>query len=413
LIERYDPSGLRNQTNIIPNIPVSETLPESNFPTPITPTENLQTDARLNATAPILLPSGEGNSDTATLSTPNEAIPQCQKEKADNSAENNDIQLRMDPDNLDEDNPNMQYARVKVRLEDILSLKHTKGPKQVMSQIPALRAQLQSLQKNYFFDAQEADSLVANMIQNPRTIAQIAEIKDSSSSELRNLETADEPTAVVASAPGNHSEDILDEDGGFFDILEAMPGEVVTPEGNTIPVRDMALPKHWSGRTPKILLKELVDRLDKYAAISYSVLSGSSRAKRASVHIRWDGQRTENWPMENVACYDQTQAEQYAATLALHALSFPSTEGFEAGGTAVGNNSLTFFRLLPSPFRGLWDELEEARKSRVGSTNRLVWAKLKEILQAKLERPRGVSTLLTWRGNMSMKCCIEQSLTKD
>lgn len=100
--------------------------------------------------------------------------------------------------------------------------------------------------------------------------------------------------------------------------------------------------------------------------------------------IRWGGGKMRDWEMNDVACHDMTQAEQYIATIALHALTFPSSEGF-ASGTSSGN-APTSFRLLPSTFRELWDELEANRKSSEDATNRSVWAKLRSIVEAKLDR---------------------------
>jgi ATP-dependent RNA helicase DHX29 len=94
--------------------------------------------------------------------------------------------------------------------------------------------------------------------------------------------------------------------------------------------------------------------------------------------------------MEDVACHDETQAEAYIATVALHALTFPLTDGFQAGSsTAPGNQ--TFFRLLPAVFRDLWDELEAARKVRDDAINRSVWARLRTIVEPKLDPSQKVS----------------------
>jgi ATP-dependent RNA helicase DHX29 len=96
------------------------------------------------------------------------------------------------------------------------------------------------------------------------------------------------------------------------------------------------------------------------------------------------------WIMEDIACHDEGQAEQYIATVALHALTFPSTDGF-AAGTSAAPGSQTFFRLLPAVFRDLWDELEVARKTSDDAINRAVWAKLRSIVEPKLENCGKVS----------------------
>jgi ATP-dependent RNA helicase DHX29 len=163
-----------------------------------------------------------------------------------------------------------------------------------------------------------------------------------------------------------------------------MPATETDAQGKTITIRDMAMPKHWSGRTPKVLLKETVAKSDRYAAIGYSIISGGSRARRASVSIRWEGKKMDEWLMEDVACHDDGQAEQYIATVALHALTFPPTEGFAASVSIVPGPQ-TFFRLLPAVFRDLWNELELARKIRDDKINRDVWAKLLSILEYKME----------------------------
>jgi ATP-dependent RNA helicase DHX29 len=180
--------------------------------------------------------------------------------------------------------------------------------------------------------------------------------------------------------------DIFDNDednsiGGLLDMFEQQAEEKQS-EGTIVTYRNMALPKQWSGKIPKVLLAELVTRLDRYAVISYSMESGHGRAKRAAVSIRWDGKTTDRWAMSDVACGDQMQAENYVATVALHALTYPPLEGF-AGTSTASTSNITFFRRLPAAFRDLWDELEVARKRVNDSVNRTIWSKLRQILEIK------------------------------
>ncbi|EGN98639.1 hypothetical protein SERLA73DRAFT_107710 [Serpula lacrymans var. lacrymans S7.3] len=192
-------------------------------------------------------------------------------------------------------------------------------------------------------------------------------------------------------APLSHVDvvnDVLDEDsddavGGIFELFEEMSNET-TEKGVTIKVRDMALPKNWSGRTPKILLSETVMKIDRYAAVTYQLISGSSRAKRSSVKVLWEGGRADEWAMEDIACHNSAQSEQYIATVALHALTFPEADGF-AAGTLNAPGGQTFFRLFPAIFRDLWDELEQARKDRSDAINRSIWARLKSIVGKKFD----------------------------
>lgn len=190
------------------------------------------------------------------------------------------------------------------------------------------------------------------------------------------------PDVPVPSGSDIFEEGSEDSSGGLLDILDNLPEAEVTDQGITRRILNMALPKHWSGRTPKLMLAETVSKLDRYAAIIFHVVSGSSRAKRSSLQIRWEGRKMGEWMMDDVACHDQIQAEQYIATVALHDLTFPVTEGFSAGASTVPGGQ-TFFRLLPAVFRDLWEELETKRKIKDASINRTVWAKLRTIVQLK------------------------------
>jgi len=133
-------------------------------------------------------------------------------------------------------------------------------------------------------------------------------------------------------------------------------------------VRDMPLPKQFSGKTPQSILEELVRRLDKFAQPQYLVVSGGSRAIRASVEIKWSSRKViptpvrkitntcsklnpqslQTFTMEDEACRDETQAYNYVATLAL----------FHLNSQGVS----TMHRYLPATFRELWDELEEKHR---------------------------------------------------
>jgi ATP-dependent RNA helicase DHX29 len=289
----------------------------------------------------------------------------------------------------DPDDPNIEYVRLKMRLTELTSRNqsHTSPP-----EIQSLRRRLETVKRHYFFvekdaelqyraERQKADEILlqsrlrgtAKCPPNPSP-PKIARLL------LQNLEKS----GATSPCPDFFDGDSEDSAGGLLEILEEMPTEI-SSNGFTTRVRDMALPRHWSGRTPKILLSETVAKTDRYAAISYRIVSGGSRAKRAAVTIR-----DKEWSMEGVACHDETQAEHYIATVALHALSFPTTEGF-AAGLSGSARSQTFFRLLPAVFRDLWNELEVARKVREDGINRSIWARLGAILERKLEANAKVS----------------------
>lgn len=287
-------------------------------------------------------------------------------------------------DESDTDDPVKEYVRLRLHLDYHCRVLRVANS----AEIAQLRKRMTAVKSDLLFDENEAEALY----RVERKMADAAALKERlqgaaplETESSPSVKAEERPTApFAASAEPTQSSDFFDNEDesstGLLDILHVSDTET-TPEGITVTVKDMALPKHWSGRTPKALLHEMVTKKDRYAAVSYSIISGTSRAKRASAIVRWDGQRTETWSMSDVACRDEGQAEQYIATIALHALTFPPSEGFSNGSQI----SLTFFRSLPAIFRDLWDELEATRKEAESSKNRAIWAKLRSILEPKLD----------------------------
>ena len=285
------------------------------------------------------------------------------------------------------EDPNSEFVRLKLRIMDLTTHRRA-DEKADAAFLQDLQRRLKNVQVDYLFDKREADALYKeerSKVEAAALQAKLRGLDDSTPMKpSRASKKVKEPPSRAESTAT--TSDVFDGDepaGGMFELLEQMPETETTEAGTTVQVRDLALPKHWSGRTPKLLLSEIVRKTDKYAVISYSCISGSSRAKRSLVDIRWDGGKTQSWSMDDVACYDQTQAEQYISTVALHALSFPQSDGFSVGGTATAS-SQTSFRLLPPVFRDLWDELEQKRRLSDDSTNRAIWSKLRTILEPKL-----------------------------
>ncbi|KAI8995492.1 P-loop containing nucleoside triphosphate hydrolase protein [Trametes punicea] len=290
------------------------------------------------------------------------------------------------------DDPNDEFVRLKLRIMDLTTFRRP-DDKTDAAFLQELQRRLQEVQQDYLFDEREAEAMFA--AERSKVEAAVLQSKlrgagastpprPSPQTRRKVKEPPSRAESVASVATADVFEDSDESQGGMFGLLEQMPETETTESGFTIQIRDMALPKHWSGRTPKVLLAENVRKTDRYAVISFNCISGSSRAKRSSVEIRWDGGKKQTWSMEDVACHDTTQAEHYISTVALHALTFPSSEGFAAGGTSTG--SQTSFRLLPPVFRDLWDELERKRRSADDTTNRTIWAKLREILAPKMTR---------------------------
>ena len=172
-----------------------------------------------------------------------------------------------------------------------------------------------------------------------------------SATASQQVSRAPSPTSKTADGPNDGPEDSL-----FGDMLDdpqtASAGTATedAPEtdskGNIMKVKDMSLPKSYTGKTPKSLLEDALRRVDKSAKATYRLLS-HTRAARAVVTVRWEGGRIQQFGMEDEACETQEQAYHYAATLALFAIS------------SDGN----LHRLLPGPYRDLWDELEARKRT--------------------------------------------------
>jgi ATP-dependent RNA helicase DHX29 len=306
-----------------------------------------------------------------------------------------DADLLESPEFMDDD-PNILYARLKVELN-----RRTRTPSgdSEESFIEELHSHLNAVKSHYLFDQRDAE---AHYISRRQKLDEAF-----LQARLRGVPRPDASKPSKALVPDTRpplhhpnpkevrddSTDIFDsneqEDGGLFEILDDMPSTDISETGVTIRVRDMPLPKGKFERTSKAFLQATVSKLDSFAVTTYHPLSGASRVKRASLSIRWSSDKLSEWKMTDVACYDITQAEQYIATVALHALTFPVSAGFASGTSAPGTGQ-TFFRLLPPAYRELWDELEAARKSSDDATNRAVWAKLRRIFETRnsLEKVR-------------------------
>ncbi|KAL1952101.1 hypothetical protein VTO73DRAFT_1250 [Trametes versicolor] len=338
----------------------------------------------LDASAPVFVP-GQKPSETSSRDSP---VP-SDGTSTPSSAKGLSDSVRWSP----VEDPNDEFVRLKLRIMDLTTHRRAdeKGDAAFLLE---LQRRLKEVQQDYFFDHKEAESMFATERSKAEATALQSKLRGTAAAPPpkpprpppppRVKEPPSRAESVASTSTADVFEDNEDSPGGMFELLEQMPETETTENGTVIQVRDVALPKHWSGRTPKVLLSENVRKTDRYAVISYNCISGPSRVKRFSVEIRWNGGRTQFWSMEDVACHDAIQAEHYISTVALHALTFPSSEGFSAGGTATG--SQTSFRLLPPGFRDLWDELEQKRRVDDDTANRAVWARLREILSPKLAR---------------------------
>ena len=285
----------------------------------------------------------------------------------------------------------MHYARLKLELDGASAGRNLKSA-QAHPFVEDLRARLKAVKSHYLFDERDAQAHYLSERQKAEAVALQARLRGSPgiASTSSSTPTLPEPKGLPRQPQAKEAREDPDdffestgEDGGLFEILDDMPPTDVTETGVTVTVRDMPLPRGKYERTSKAFLQGAIDKLDSFAVTTYRCISGASRAKRACLSVRWSSGKVSEWAMEDVACHDMTQAEQYIATVALHALTFPTLEGFSPANLARGNTTQTFFRLLAPAFRDFWDELEAKRKTSGDATNRAVWSKLKKIVEAR------------------------------
>jgi len=298
------------------------------------------------------------------------------------------------------DDPDAEYVRLKLMMDTLRKGNSDSGNAE---QLHLLQSQLDDVKQSYFF--REKDSEAQYRVERERLDSEALKAKLRGLSDLAVVPSKEvtspskhRPPDLKPAGPPKTNTSIFDNDsdddspGGLFEILQEIPATEITASGSTVRLQSMDVPKHWSGRTPKALLQETIAKKDKYAVANYACISGSSRVRRASVTVCWDGGRIQSWSMDDVGCPDLKEAEQYISTVTLHALTFPTLDGFALGGTSAASTQ-TFFRLLPPAFRNLWDELEAKRRESDDATNRAAWGKLRTIARMKLESQSKVPCL--------------------
>jgi ATP-dependent RNA helicase DHX29 len=280
-----------------------------------------------------------------------------------------------------------------------------------------LRTRLKAVKSHYLFDERDAEAHYVSERQTAVTAALQTRLRGSPGvADIHSCAPTPPDAQRRPRQPKESRGDQDDifvtngEDGGLLEILEDMPSTDVTETGITVKIRDMPLPKGKFERTSRAFFQAAVNKLDNFAVATYHSISGLSRAERACLRVRWSSGSVSEWTMTDVACYDKAQAEQYIATVALHALTFPASEGFASGNLAPGTGQ-TFFRLLTPAFRELWDELEATRKCSDDATNRAIWAKLKKIVEAKSNHGK-VGFRLLGHDNVAHLCRLSKRVCK-
>ena len=294
-------------------------------------------------------------------------------------------------ENLD---PNIFHARLRRR---VLILRRS-GLSETDPRIAALTKKQKEVAGNYIFDAKDAEREFLNL----KVAMDEADLK----ARLRGECDTTEPTTERKKRAGKSSSKIRpgpsapepsalgeDEDEGetmFSTMLDEMPTTETSNTGTTIAVRNLPLPKHASfAKSPKTLLSETARKIDKYAVVTYELISGGSRAVRVKCDIRWNGGRTSEWRMDEVGCWDRDQAEWFVSTVAFHALAYPLPDEddirFVAGWGAQSGAGISVSGVgnFPPLYRDLWSELEEKRKEKEAARNRTVWKCLLDVAEAR------------------------------
>ncbi|KDR85121.1 hypothetical protein GALMADRAFT_131855 [Galerina marginata CBS 339.88] len=289
--------------------------------------------------------------------------------------------------------PTSAFVRLKLQQDEMSS---KPSSRHIAEQLARLQQKLDDTTRDYLFDQKEALSRYHQ--ERKQLDKRLLHEKLRSSTSDKNIGSS--PTVhmpkklPLKTTPPTASRDVFDDDDsddsstGMLGILDNPDPNEITVQGVTFEFRNMSVPKHWSGPMPKTLLRDFVTKADRHAAVSYTIISSHSRARRASVSVSWQNKTRDEWSMDEVACSEDPQAEQYVAAIALHSLMYPLTVGFIAPGPASTGGS-TSFRLLPAVYRELWDELEASRKIRDDIINRKTWAKLLRVLEEKIKNQKG------------------------
>lgn len=319
----------------------------------------------------------------------------------------------------EDEEPNERYARLKLAHSELqrdlgkrrrAAAKAKTGEdatiKKMSLKAERLEKRIASVERDYLFGKQvaerlfrerraklDAQQLAARLNRPPSPPPPPAPVAESPERPEESAEPAEPAAGAVEPQPATTNADVegndSDEDQSalfgemFGEAGEAANGDAT--EDTTIAVRrDMALPRHFSGKTPRSLLEDAARKLDRYAHCSFTVIS-RSRAVRAKLAIRWDTSKgppssltrvrtegsTTTFEMTDVACEDAAQAYNFVATLAL----------FEVAGGPKSQS----VKQLPGAYRELWDELTVERQAQVDGEYR--------------ERIRGWQEILEKRGD--------------
>ena len=270
-------------------------------------------------------------------------------------------------DDLDLD-PNLHYAQLKVRIytAEISQRRGIRKDAAADTALQTLRDRLAKVKQNYLFREKDAEALYRSEKVKADAAAKTARLRAppaASAVASRKQGKASRATSETPAAASSEPATVSDSGDGSLlgGVFEAMDGDSPSNTSVAIAVRDMALPKLWTGRTPQLQLRDTISQVDKFALVGFGRVGGASRIARASCTIRWSDSRADYWEMKEVGCMDEAQANNFISVVALHALSSEVAAGFATSGTSASAKIFSFIRLLPAAYRDLWDDLEQQR----------------------------------------------------
>ncbi|KAH7106886.1 P-loop containing nucleoside triphosphate hydrolase protein, partial [Auriculariales sp. MPI-PUGE-AT-0066] len=313
-------------------------------------------------------------------------------------------------ENDDDLDPNQQYAQLKLRIHaaDISQKRRVRADldSRVDSDLRTMRARLEKIKQNYLFREKEAEALFRAEKLKTDAAARTARLRGSTpqTSSPPSRPTKGSKSDVPQSAKLAAVDLVTALDGVDDDLFGAMldtpATDSLTPVNISIASRNMALPKHWTGKVPRIHLQDAVTQMDKFASLAVEQVGGPSRLSKAGCTIRWSDGKVSHWEMTDVGCEDETQAIHFISIVALHALSCEVVPGFAPVGGSSSGRAFSFVRLLPNSFRSLWDELENHRKVQEEIQNSAVWCTLRALYMAK------TSTNIPLASFSGCLCCL-------
>ncbi|RXK37048.1 hypothetical protein M231_05636 [Tremella mesenterica] len=234
-------------------------------------------------------------------------------------------------------------------------------------------------EREYMFNRKQADILFRALKAKREAESLEARLKGLSVGAEGTIspEPATTPDRLAEEEDTIASDDTLDDDdlglfGNLLDQSNEPTHDMTDTTQPAIPVRQMPLPRQFPiSNLPKTILRDGLRRASKQAVITFARLSGNSRPARAGLEITWSSTKRRQWRMNDTACGDMIEAENYVSTLALHDLL--------SGGQLNNVN----WRAFPPTFRDLWEELEKEKKAAEDVKRREMWGKVKDILDKK------------------------------